>query len=100
MGDLSIDLSRRPFQVAAADPWPVRVVVFLAVTLSKEANLPVSGYVKVVLVWLVTRRVSVDARGGRGAKETAVIEDGSPAELMGAAGEHADLHARWAASLA
>ncbi len=29
-----------------------------------------------------------------------VIEDGSPAELMGGAGEYADLHARWAASLA
>jgi ATP-binding cassette, subfamily B, bacterial len=29
-----------------------------------------------------------------------VIEDGTPAELMGGAGEYADLHARWAASLA
>ena len=29
-----------------------------------------------------------------------VIEDGSPAELLGGAGEYADLHARWAASLA
>jgi ATP-binding cassette subfamily B protein len=29
-----------------------------------------------------------------------VIEDGSPAELMGGSGEYADLHARWAASLA
>jgi len=29
-----------------------------------------------------------------------VIEDGSPAELMGGGGEYADLHARWAASLA
>jgi ABC-type multidrug transport system fused ATPase/permease subunit len=29
-----------------------------------------------------------------------VIEDGSPAELMGGTGEYADLHARWAASLA
>ena len=28
-----------------------------------------------------------------------VIEDGSPAELMGGGGEYADLHARWAASL-
>jgi ABC-type multidrug transport system fused ATPase/permease subunit len=28
-----------------------------------------------------------------------VIEDGSPAELMGDGGEYADLHARWAASL-
>jgi ABC-type multidrug transport system fused ATPase/permease subunit len=29
-----------------------------------------------------------------------VIEDGTPAELMGGSGEYADLHARWAASLA
>ena len=29
-----------------------------------------------------------------------VIEDGPPAELMGGSGEYADLHARWAASLA
>jgi ABC-type multidrug transport system fused ATPase/permease subunit len=29
-----------------------------------------------------------------------VIEDGSPAELTGGTGEYADLHARWAASLA
>jgi ABC-type multidrug transport system fused ATPase/permease subunit len=29
-----------------------------------------------------------------------VIEDGTPAELMGGTGEYADLHARWAASLA
>jgi ATP-binding cassette subfamily B protein len=29
-----------------------------------------------------------------------VIEDGTPAELTGGAGEYADLHARWAASLA
>jgi ATP-binding cassette, subfamily B, bacterial len=29
-----------------------------------------------------------------------VIEDGSPAELMGGTGEYAELHARWAASLA
>jgi ABC-type multidrug transport system fused ATPase/permease subunit len=29
-----------------------------------------------------------------------IIEDGSPAELMGGSGEYADLHARWAASLA
>ena len=29
-----------------------------------------------------------------------IIEDGSPAELMGGTGEYADLHARWAASLA
>ena len=29
-----------------------------------------------------------------------IIEDGSPAELMGGGGEYADLHARWAASLA
>ncbi|HEY3879396.1 MAG TPA: ABC transporter ATP-binding protein [Trebonia sp.] len=29
-----------------------------------------------------------------------VTEDGSPAELMGGTGEYADLHARWAASLA
>lgn len=29
-----------------------------------------------------------------------VIEDGFPAELMGGTGEHAELHARWAASLA
>ena len=29
-----------------------------------------------------------------------IIEDGSPAELMGGDGEYADLHARWAASLA
>jgi ATP-binding cassette subfamily B protein len=29
-----------------------------------------------------------------------VIEDGSPAELMAGTGEYADLHARWAASLA
>jgi ABC-type multidrug transport system fused ATPase/permease subunit len=29
-----------------------------------------------------------------------VIEDGSPAELMNGTGEYADLHARWAASLA
>jgi ATP-binding cassette, subfamily B, bacterial len=29
-----------------------------------------------------------------------VIEDGSPAELMGGTGEYASLHARWAASLA
>jgi len=29
-----------------------------------------------------------------------VIEDGSPAELMSGTGEYADLHARWAASLA
>jgi ATP-binding cassette subfamily B protein len=29
-----------------------------------------------------------------------VIEDGTPAELIGGAGEYADLHARWAASLA
>jgi ATP-binding cassette subfamily B protein len=29
-----------------------------------------------------------------------VIEDGSPAELTGGSGEYADLHARWAASLA
>ena len=29
-----------------------------------------------------------------------VIEDGTPAELMGGHGEYADLHARWAASLA
>jgi len=29
-----------------------------------------------------------------------VTEDGSPAELMGGGGEYADLHARWAASLA
>jgi ATP-binding cassette subfamily B protein len=29
-----------------------------------------------------------------------VTEDGTPAELMGGAGEYADLHARWAASLA
>ena len=28
-----------------------------------------------------------------------IIEDGSPAELMGGSGEYADLHARWAASL-
>lgn len=28
-----------------------------------------------------------------------IIEDGSPAELMGGDGEYADLHARWAASL-
>jgi ATP-binding cassette subfamily B protein len=29
-----------------------------------------------------------------------LIEDGSPAELTGGTGEYADLHARWAASLA
>ncbi|HEX9041291.1 MAG TPA: ABC transporter ATP-binding protein [Trebonia sp.] len=29
-----------------------------------------------------------------------IIEDGSPAELMGGTGQYADLHARWAASLA
>jgi ABC-type multidrug transport system fused ATPase/permease subunit len=29
-----------------------------------------------------------------------IIEDGSPAELLGGDGEYADLHARWAASLA
>ena len=29
-----------------------------------------------------------------------IIEDGSPAELLGRPGEYADLHARWAASLA
>ena len=29
-----------------------------------------------------------------------IIEDGSPAELMGGGGQYADLHARWAASLA
>jgi ATP-binding cassette, subfamily B, bacterial len=29
-----------------------------------------------------------------------IIEDGSPAELMSGSGEYADLHARWAASLA
>jgi ATP-binding cassette, subfamily B, bacterial len=29
-----------------------------------------------------------------------IIEDGSPAELMGSTGEYADLHTRWAASLA
>jgi ABC-type multidrug transport system fused ATPase/permease subunit len=29
-----------------------------------------------------------------------VIEDGTPAELMSGTGEYADLHARWAASLA
>jgi ABC-type multidrug transport system fused ATPase/permease subunit len=29
-----------------------------------------------------------------------IIEDGSPAELLGRDGEYADLHARWAASLA
>ena len=29
-----------------------------------------------------------------------VIEDGTPAELMGGTGEYAELHARWAASLA
>jgi ATP-binding cassette subfamily B protein len=29
-----------------------------------------------------------------------IIEDGSPAELMKGSGEYADLHARWAASLA
>jgi len=29
-----------------------------------------------------------------------IIEDGSPAELMGGTGEYAELHARWAASLA
>ncbi len=29
-----------------------------------------------------------------------VIEDGTPAQLMGGTGEYADLHARWAASLA
>jgi ABC-type multidrug transport system fused ATPase/permease subunit len=29
-----------------------------------------------------------------------IIEDGSPAELMSGGGEYADLHARWAASLA
>jgi ABC-type multidrug transport system fused ATPase/permease subunit len=29
-----------------------------------------------------------------------VIEDGTPAELMGGTGEYADLHVRWAASLA
>ena len=29
-----------------------------------------------------------------------IVEDGSPAELMGGTGEYADLHARWAASLA
>ncbi|HEX4829630.1 MAG TPA: ABC transporter ATP-binding protein [Trebonia sp.] len=29
-----------------------------------------------------------------------IIEDGSPAELIGGDGEYADLHARWAASLA
>jgi len=29
-----------------------------------------------------------------------ITEDGSPAELMGGGGEYADLHARWAASLA
>ena len=28
-----------------------------------------------------------------------IVEDGSPAELMGGDGEYADLHARWAASL-
>ena len=28
-----------------------------------------------------------------------IIEDGTPAELMGGTGEYADLHARWAASL-
>jgi ABC-type multidrug transport system fused ATPase/permease subunit len=28
-----------------------------------------------------------------------IIEDGTPAELMGGSGEYADLHARWAASL-
>ena len=28
-----------------------------------------------------------------------IIEDGTPAELMGGAGEYADLHTRWAASL-
>ena len=33
-------------------------------------------------------------RGGK------IIEDGSPAELLGRPGEYADLHARWAASLA
>jgi ATP-binding cassette subfamily B protein len=29
-----------------------------------------------------------------------IIEDGPPAELLGGDGEYADLHARWAASLA
>ena len=29
-----------------------------------------------------------------------IIEDGSPADLMRGDGEYADLHARWAASLA
>jgi ATP-binding cassette, subfamily B, bacterial len=29
-----------------------------------------------------------------------IIEDGTPAELMGGSGEYAELHARWAASLA
>ena len=29
-----------------------------------------------------------------------IIEDGSPADLLGGDGEYADLHARWAASLA
>ncbi len=29
-----------------------------------------------------------------------IIEDGSPAELMSGSGQYADLHARWAASLA
>jgi ABC-type multidrug transport system fused ATPase/permease subunit len=29
-----------------------------------------------------------------------IVEDGTPAELMGGTGEYADLHARWAASLA
>jgi ATP-binding cassette, subfamily B, bacterial len=29
-----------------------------------------------------------------------IVEDGSPAELMGGTGQYADLHARWAASLA
>jgi ABC-type multidrug transport system fused ATPase/permease subunit len=29
-----------------------------------------------------------------------IIEDGAPSDLLGSDGEYADLHARWAASLA
>jgi len=44
MGDLSIDLVTSAVQLAAANPWPVRMVACLAVALSKEdKSVPCPG---------------------------------------------------------
>jgi ABC-type multidrug transport system fused ATPase/permease subunit len=50
---------------------------------------------------IIAHRLSTVAIAGRVLVLRAgeIIEDGSPAELMGGSGEYADLHARWAASL-